>query len=59
LKAILKEKDSWTTKLENSSRKFGVEHSLRLISRIQKSLGIMYAKPLPVRPTESLKTPKK
>jgi len=47
LKAILKERDDWTTRevRELIKEKFGVEYSLRHVSRIMRSLGMKYAKP--------------
>ena len=47
LKAILKERDDWTTRevRELIKEKFGVEYSLRHVSRILRSLGMKYAKP--------------
>ena len=47
LKAILKSRDDWTTKevRELIKEKFGVEYSLRHVSRILRSLGMKYAKP--------------
>ncbi len=47
LKAILKERDDWTTKevKELIKDKFGVEYSIRHVGRILKSFGMKYAKP--------------
>jgi len=47
LKSILKERDDWTTKevKELIKNRFGVEYSLRHVSRILKSSGMKYAKP--------------
>ena len=47
LKAILEERDDWTTKevRELIKEEFGVEYSLRHVSRILRSLGMKYAKP--------------
>ena len=47
LKAILKERDDWRTKKvkEVIKNRFGVEYSLRHVSRILKSFGMKYAKP--------------
>ncbi len=47
LKAILKSRDDWTTKevREFIKEKFGVEYSLRHVSRILRSLGMKYTKP--------------
>ena len=46
LKAILEERDDWTTKevRELIKEEFGVEYSLRHVSRILRSLGMKYAK---------------
>ncbi|WP_086975715.1 IS630 family transposase [Archaeoglobus fulgidus] len=47
LKSILKERDNWTTKevRELIKENFGVEYSLRHVSRLLKSFGMKYAKP--------------
>ena len=47
LKSILKKRDDWTTKevRELIREKFGIEYSLRHVSRILKSLGMRYGKP--------------
>ena len=47
LKAILKERNDWTAKevRELIKEKFGVEYSLRHVSRILRSFGMKYAKP--------------
>ena len=47
LKVILKERDDWTTKevKELIKNRFGVECSLRHVSRILKSSGMKYARP--------------
>ena len=47
LKSILKERDDWTSKevKELIKNRFGVEYSLRHVSRILKSFGMRYAKP--------------
>jgi len=64
LKAILKERNDWTTKevRELIKEKFGVEYSLRHVSRILRSFGMKYAKPyqhdyrMPENAKEELKT---
>ena len=47
MKAILKERDGWTTKevRELIKNRSGVEYSLRHVSRILKSFGMKYTKP--------------
>ena len=47
LKAILKERNDWKTKevRELIKEEFGVEYSLRHVSRILRSFGMKYAKP--------------
>jgi putative transposase len=47
LKAILEERNDWTTKevRELIKEKFGVEYSIRHVSRILRSLGAKYTKP--------------
>jgi putative transposase len=47
LKAILEERDDWTTRevRELIKEKFGVEYSIRHVSRLLKSFGMKYAKP--------------
>lgn len=47
LKKILEKRDDWTTKevRELIKNKFGVEYSIRHVSRILKSFGMKYAKP--------------
>mgnify|MGYP000008677480 CR=1 FL=1 len=47
LKSILKNRDDWTTKevRELIKERFGIEYSLRHVSRILKSLGMKYGKP--------------
>jgi len=65
LKVILGERDDWTTKevKEPIKNKFGVEYSLRHVSRILKSFGMKYAKPYqrdyrrPENAEEELKKP--
>ena len=44
MKAVLEERDDWRTK-EVIKNRFGVEYSLRHMSRILKSFGMKYAKP--------------
>ena len=44
MKAVLEERDDWRTK-EVIKNRFGVEYSLRHVSRILKSFGMKYAKP--------------
>ncbi len=49
LKTILKERDDWTTKevRELIKEVFGVEYSLRHVSRLLRAFGMKYAKPYP------------
>ena len=60
LKAILKERDDWTTRevRELIKEEFGVEYSLRHVSRILKSLGMKYSKPYQYRKPENAKIKK-